>query len=1197
MTHVWEVLRFELGYQLGRASTRLYFAIFLVLSVLAAGAFLMDARNDGYFFNAPIITAAVTIVASMAALLVTAGVAGDAATRDVDLRMHSLLYTTPLRKRAYLAGRFLGAFAVTALLLVAVPIGLLLATRMPGVPPHLVGPFRAEAYLGSYLMFAVPNAFLATATLFSVALLTRRAIASYAGAGALFFGAVICEGFIAGSLGRWELARVLDPLGYTTMHGLWLSLNPLQKNTRTITLEGAVLTNRMLWLGVAVVVLALAHLRFRFAYDGGGRGWRRAAQAEDVPVVRWSGVTVPRARRAFDAATRVRQIVAVATRSFRDLVASRGWLIVPLTVVAFILTAPEVLEVELGTPGAATTARVAELLGHGELSRLIALLVAVSAGMLVWRERDAGIDAIADVTPVPEWVSVLGKFAAIALMLALTQTILIGAGMIVQAMLGFSSFEPALYAKVLLGFELTGFLLFAALAMFIHVVVNQKYVGNVLAILAYVGLQMARELGVEHNLLLYGGAPRPSYTQMSGFGAQVGPWLWFTLYWAGWALLFGVVSYLLWSRGEERGLRARLALARRRLTRWPAAVGAAALAVIAGVGGFVFYNTNVLHRYETDAQREERRAEYERRYGRYASIPQPLHAATKLHVELYPSRNAATIRGSYLLENRSGAAIDTLHVVVSPDVETSGIVFDRPSRLTVDDRDFGYRIYTLARPVRPGQSVRMDFRVAYAPRGFTNDGRNPSVQHNGSWIQHRAEQSHGDRQWLPFIGYQRNRELQNAGTRKQHGLPERPAVRRLEDRAARYEQKGNEKIAFEAIVGTDGDETAVAPGALRRSWSDHGRNYYHYVADAPIRNAWAIFSARYALHRARWRHVAIEVFHHPAHRGNLERMVRGVRASLDYNTRHFGPYAHRQVRVVEYPSTGRGLRLTAHPGLIMYSEGFALVRPEDDPRRIDFPFAIVAHEMGHQWWGHQVDPAPVEGSALLTESLAWYSSLSVIEETLGREHLIRLLDIMRSQYLAPHETREVPLLRSVDRIDAYRTGPFAMWALRESVGEAPVNAALRNLVAKFRSSRPPYATSLDLYHELRAVTPASMHYLLEDLFEEITFWDLRTKSVRARPAANGTYAVTLHVEAQKLEASAEGKERPVPLNDAVEVAVFDANGRPLYRAPHRIRSGGQTITVVVSRQPARAGVDPDHTLLDREPENNEAEAQLARGRG
>ncbi|MFL6246217.1 MAG: ABC transporter permease, partial [Thermoanaerobaculia bacterium] len=816
--------------------------------------------------------------------------------------------------------------------------------------------------------------------------------------------------------------------------------------------------------------------------------------------------------------------------------------------------------------------------GASELARLIILLIALSAGELVWRERDARIHALIDVTPVPAGLSLCGKFLAIALMLAATQLVFLGAGVIVQTMLGFPRFELGLYLAILFGFQLSGYLLFAALAIVVHVLVNQKYVGNVIAILAYFAISFARELGVKHNLLLYGGAPDWWHSDMAGFGAQLGPWLWFTFYWSGWALLFGVIAYRFWRRGEER----------RRLTRGPLAIGAMAIAIILGAGGFIFYNTNVLNRYDTDADVEERGAEYERRYGKYASLPQPLLAATKLLVDFEPRRGAATIRGTYRLQNRSGVAIDTIHLATHSGVLTNDVSFDRPSRATLIDDRLGHRIYALGNALQPGQSVSMNFRIVFAPHGFTNDGRDATVMRNGSWIEHRGEQLDRQRQWLPAIGYQSGRELERSVVRAQHGLRKRPAVRPLEDLAARQEQRGHETIDFEAIVGTDADQIGVAPGELRRTWSVNGRRYAHYVSDAPIGNIYAIFSARYAVHRARWRDVDIEIFHHPAHTANLERMVRSARASLDYHTRNFGPYPHRQLRLVEYPSAGDGLGLTAYPGTIKYSEGFALARPDADRRQIDLPFAVVAHEIAHQWWGHQLVPANVEGAPLLTESLAWCSSMMVVEQALGREHLIRLLDVMRAQSIAPHQTREVPLLRAVDRIDAYRTGPFAMFALREAIGEERINTALRRLLA-----RPPYATSLDLYNELRAVTPAPMHVLLKDLFEEITYWDLRTKKTDVQPAANGRYRVTLHIEAQKLKGNAMGIEKPVPMDDTIDIAIFDADGRTIYRHPHRIRSGAQTITVIVTRPPARAAIDPDHALLDRNPKDNGAPASRA----
>src|SRR4029077_20715695 len=123
----------------------------------------------------------------------------------------------------------------------------------------------------------------------------------------------------------------------------------------------------------------------------------------------------------------------------------------------------------------------------------------------------------------------------------------------------------------------------------------------------------------------------------------------------------------------------RLKLARRRFTHATAGVAALAGALIVTLGGFIFYNTNSLNRYRTASEETERRAEYERRYGKYAGVAHPTLASTNLRVEIYPDRREAEIRGTYVLANTSSAAIDSIHVTTVPGVETGAVSVDRPA--------------------------------------------------------------------------------------------------------------------------------------------------------------------------------------------------------------------------------------------------------------------------------------------------------------------------------------------------------------------------------------------------------------------------------------------------------------------------------------------------------------------------------------
>jgi hypothetical protein len=316
-------------------------------------------------------------------------------------------------------------------------------------------------------------------------------------------------------------------------------------------------------------------------------------------------------------------------------------------------------------------------------------------------------------------------------------------------------------------------------------------------------------VGLEHHLLIYGSGPRWTYSDIRGFGPSLGPWLWFKLYWAAWAVLLAVAGKLLWARGPERTLWSRLHLARRRFTRATAGVAAVAVALIVTLGGFIFYNTNSLNRYRTASEETERRAEYERRYGKYAGVAHPTLASTKLCVEIYPDRREAEIRGAYVLANTSSAAIDSIHLTTVPGVETGAVSVDRPASPVLVDDDLGYRIYALEKPLQPGDSLHLSFEVHVAPHGFRNHGADAFVVQNGSHFTNRD--------WLPAIGYQRNRELDGVGVRRQYGLARRPAVPSLDDAEARRIRVGGDPINFEAIVGTSGDQVAVAPGALRRT--------------------------------------------------------------------------------------------------------------------------------------------------------------------------------------------------------------------------------------------------------------------------------------------------------------------------------------------------------------------------------------------
>lgn len=1196
------VFQFEFAYQVRRPWPWLFVAVLLVVNFLMTRDSALSAMMyENFYINSPFAIAKTTVMGTIIWMLLAAPVAGEAGARDVATRMYPLIYTARATRMHYLGGRFLAAFLVNALILALGHLGIVIGVYAPGVAGQIVGPPRPDGYINTYAFIALPTAFVATALQFWFAVRSGRAMASYAGSMLLIFSGFFVAALLMFS---YSFGALLDPVGIRyVIEDIARMWTPIERNTRAIRLEGIILQNRLIWTAVGASALAICYWTFQFAHraEGTRRGvlpWRRAkgpeAQAMAAEAIK-ARSNLPaaiaaarvRAQPSVGAAAELRQTLEIALESFRVIAKSWGGRVllvaIPLMMIPVLVDQMEAAGAKL-MPTTPQVLREMTASLSNELSRwvIIPLITIFFAGELVWREREAGMGEFNDAMPGSEWPRFGGKFLGLSAVLALFLVNLMLSGMVAQVAMEYRDFEIGLYLKVLLGLQLPEYVLFALLALVIHVVVDEKYIGHLVAVMAYVFIAaLAGMLGIEHPLLVYGASPGWTYTPLTGFGSHMTAWIWFKLYWAAWALLLAVVGRLLWSRGKERGYRFRMQWAARRFTRPTASVAALAIALIVSLGGFNFYNTNVLNRYRTAGEEVAQRAEYERRYGKYEHSAQPEMTATKLNVEIYPARRALDVTGTYRLRNNTSVSIDTVHVAIAlGNVTTKAITFDRSATLAVDDAELGYRIYTLAEPLKPGDSLQLNFEVHTEPRGFIAGGIDGAVTAKGTAFKNG---------WLPAIGYQQSRALTNANDRQEQGLEARPLIASLYDAEGREPPVRGGGIAFEAIVGTDENQVGVAPGALRKTWNERGRRYFQYVTDAPIGSEWAFFSADYSVHEAEWKPaesasktVAIRIYHARDHTAHIDRLLRSARASLDYYSSQFGAYPYGHLTFVEHPGApGHGLH--AEASMVSHGEGFSFWIPKEE-QGLDFPYAVIAHEMGHQW---TLPYAFVEGAPFMSEGLAWYSAMQVVKSSRGEAEFRSLMSTMRQPEPYPPIRRGEPLLRALDPYLSYRRGPFAMYALSEYAGAAAVNGAIRRLVAQSELPGARRVTTLDLYRELGASVPDSLKPLLHDLFEVNAYWLLHTGRATAKKTADGKWQVTMDINVRKMMYDSAGVETELPMDEWVEVGVFgtpvsggDEQSRPLYLQKHRIHTGAQSITVTVGDVPDQAGVDPRRLLIE-----------------
>jgi ABC-2 type transport system permease protein len=1204
MGGMWEVFRFEMRYYAGRASTYVYFGIFFTLSVLLmaaiGGAFRGVAVGFGggggnVAVNSPWALVSLIAAVSLFGVIVTAALLGHSAQRDFETGAFSLFFTQPISKRAYLVGRFLGGLLTNALIFVSIPIGIWLGALLPFLDAERLGPHAPMYYLHPFFFIVLPNLLFTGSLFFGLASVTRRMLPNYVGGAVLLIGNLISGQLIA-DMENESVASLLDPFGgqaFATLTKYW---TVAEKNSLLVPVSGEFLYNRLLWLAVGAAIFAACYHVFRFSHSGPAIALRRRrpTAVTDVRVApRARRADLPSATRSFSGAAVVLQLRSMTRYGVASIVKNVYFYPIVGAGLLFLgFSAPLVGEL-YGTSTFPVTYSTLEVL-EGSFSLFVLVLIAFYSGELVWEERDLKADQMYDATPMPSWVPFVSKLVTLALTVGGLLVLVMLAGIVTQLFRGYFEFQIALYVQTLFGLRWVDYLLLCVVALLVHTLVNHKYMGHMIIIGLFVFTLFMGQLGLEHNLYRFGSDIGETYSDMNRFGPYLGPFIWFKLYWGGVAVLFALVSNLFWVRGIESERRSRFRIAKLRWSRRFAGGMALAAALVMATGGFIYYNTNVLNEYRSSFDSQALSARYEREYKQYEHMPKPRVVAVDVEVDIYPEERDADLRGVLTLTNKTEGPIDSIHVDLPSSIDVRRLELGVAAELVHEDEELGYRIFALASPFLPGDTTTLSFDLARTVDGFGNSVT-LGVVGNGTFLNSSV---------MPSLGYSPNSELANDDTRRKHGLAERARMPAVDDSVAlldNYISIDADWVEFRATVSTVEDQIAIAPGYLQEEWVEGGRRYFRYEMDDPILNFYSFLSASWEVATDRWNDVDIAVYYHPGHEYNVDRMISSVKKSLAYFSEHWGPYQHRQVRILEFPRYAAFAQ--SFPNTIPYSEaiGFIADVDEDDEEDIDYPFYVTAHEVAHQWWAHQVIGGRVQGSTVLSETLSQYSALMVMEHEYGSEKMKRFLAYEMDQYLSGRsfETKkELPLILNENQgYIHYRKGSVVMYALMDYIGEDAVNRALADFLEESRYQGPPYPNSLALLRHLKAATPDSLQYVIEDMFETITLYENRAVAATASEGDNGSYVVRLNVESAKFRADSLGNETEVEASDLIDIGVFaeDENGDEvtLYLAKHRIKSGEQEIVVRVSDRPLRGGIDPIYKLVDRHKDDNVVDVQLS----
>ncbi len=773
--------------------------------------------------NSPFVVAYMIGFLSLVGILPTTLFAAQALLKEHDARFDAILTATPLRKSDYLLSRFGAVFGLSALTLFAAVIGCacghLVAMNTP-LNTGQFGAFSVLSYLQPFVLFILPNTLLCTAIVCTIAwtLAWRTRSKLYIFLAGLLLYVLYFVGSIASnsplmannqpvSAEAMRLTALFDPFAMATFFEQTSAWTAHDRNTRLLELGGTMLLNRLLWSVLALGLLALVMMRFRFEQtpQNGFTTWffRKARLSFlNEGLARTQVRASPRSETLTQnlSATKIFHLHPQAPHHFW----ATFWNFIRLDVFSTLKSIPFLLLVLLWTffigveivsavqggvrlPAryATTTLMVNEILTTLPPFALLAVLF--FSNEILWRSHSARISPLEDATPLPTTAVFCAKLVAPASLpfVLVVQSILVG--IICQILFGYPHIHWGAYTSLLYVLALP-LALSAVLSVSLQTLTKSRYVGLVLAVGVFLltSTPLGRMLGIRHPLLRFAAPLSTKMTDMSGFDTAITAFGWQMLYWGAITLAIGLLCGVLWKRTSS--LQNTL-----RLQRWkPAYLLAFGVCVVAaaGSGGYVFHQMHIAHSYRSAEYRNAWAEQYERRFRRFQQMPQPTITGVETAIHLYPQQERYAVEGRYTMVNHTAAPLDT--VLISLDKASTLDSLSIPNaKCLVRDAECGQYLYALTTPLKPHDSlvVRFQFHSSWSP--FTSNLPFNSIIQNGAFMRISR--------YFPLLGYQADYELSDEQERTKRGLSAATPLQTLEEHSKIAQKAGSGQVIHERL--------------------------------------------------------------------------------------------------------------------------------------------------------------------------------------------------------------------------------------------------------------------------------------------------------------------------------------------------------------------------------------------------------------
>jgi len=1204
-----DIFLFELRYRFTRPATYLYFGMLFLVAMLLIG-FGNTPASEKVFHNAPIVIANLQLLISLFGILIASAVMGVPIYRDLEHKTGTYLFSYPISKFAYFMGRFWGSFVTLLFIssgsIIGIYVGSLLGPTF-GTDAMRYGPNEFMNYFQPWATLTLPNLWLAGSLFFALIVFTKNIKSIYSG-GIVVFILYLLTNFLAQDIENKDLVQILDPFGLNTFFFQTRYLTPFEQNSYILPVTGNLLINRMLWISVGLIFFLAAYFRFSFSYffQTSQKKSKESEVNETLPLIK-----NVQAKADFGSGYHWNSFKTMASIEVQNIIKDVYFRSILLGGVVFLILDFWIGSTYYSVPDFPSTSFLMEYKTF-DYNIFVFIILVFFTGETLHRDKSSGFSVINDTFPVKDSAVIASKFVGMTFVCLILATIPIVIGLLVQTLKGYFHYDLGVYLVDSYLISLPDYIQMVMLVFAVHLVVNSKFAGHAVAIGIWLVMIVLRSFAnYDFNMFFFSYKPNYRWSDMNGLGHFGEPLIWFNAYWMCIGIFLILFFSIFYSRGTDSSLKKRFISAKGKLLKQTALTSYGFLSIGLLCGAYIFNSTVYQNSYLSNDESEIRQVAYEKQLKKYEFMAQPKITKINLKADLYPKERDAFFEAEIQLVNKTNEAIDSVHFNSSgsTDFEILYKGVPLPYRFPLvyappKFQIFGkkpekewYRITALPQTMMPGDTLNIVMKSKVINKGFLNSGFGRELVYNGSFIAAGGIE----------IGYSAGLELESDEKRKKYNLPEK-----LEELPPHDDEYGRntllflnaaDLLQFEATVSTSLDQMAIAPGYLQKEWTADGRRYFHYIQDTPIQAFFSVLSASYKVLKdktklASGKEIDVEVYYQEGHEYNLDRFVSAYKDGLKYFSNTYGDFQFRQMRLFEFPRYAGFAQ--SFPNTVPFAESFGWVADFSDPNSFDYVYFVTAHELAHQWWGHQITPNYTRGSNLISEALAEYSALILTERKYGKDNMKRFLKEELDNYLTGRtsESKKENVFINCNRAyQWYYKGSLILYGLRDLIGEEAIDSALYSFNKEFgQRLSPPFPGSSDLYNHLAARTPDSLKYYLNDTWNKITLYDNKTNTATAEKLKDGQYNVSIKYYSQKLYADSLGKETPAKYNgDYIDIGVFakdtkDKNGKDkvnmLHLQKYKIKPGENTITIKVKGEPDKAGIDPLNKLIDRLPDDN-----------